>query len=314
MFVVGDIEDSEISFNDALECIDIYIRKNPSLKLLFLGDIYTPKNPNLSIKKIDLLFKHLGIQIYNFIDEFLTQTSDIYNLCMIVKNKFTSLYQYLDIDVYTVMNRFKCNEKIDDILKKDSTNKNNIIFLLGNKEVDLIRDLNNVSSMNYVDGKFILNFSYFNKKNKYEISISFTPYEINILMNYLIRCSHFYQLNSILLTHIYINGRSLIKFNKIFNIDRVIAGHNRCFGRYFDKDLKDVDIYILDISHEKPNLLKNYIYIQNNSIYFFPIDKFVEKCLPFKLSANRTFLRGGWEAGNHVGTVDFYRSIFSEDL
>lgn len=316
MFVIGDIEDSDIAFFDALTCIDMINKTEfDYLKLLFLGDIYTSKNPSMSIKRIEMIFIKLRIPIVHYIDEKFSELErtgeEIYEYCNNIKNKFDEIYDIQNIDLYSTSNKFKHIKEIERILDRDKENRKRFIFLLGNKEIDLIRDLHGITSMNIINGDFVSNFTYFDKHKKYEITIKFTIHEVNVLINYLLYCSHVFITENILMTHIYTNARLLIKAKKIENIKKVIAGHNRCFGRFIDTDHENLEIYILDISHEKAGVIRNFIYLLNNEVNYFPLKEIVYQILTYKFSANKTFLRGGW-GPDDVGTLEFYLSRFDD--
>jgi len=322
-FVFGDIEDNEDAFKDVIECI-----RSQSLasRFIFLGDIYTPKFPSLAIKHIAQIIWELGVPIHKLIDidfdEFEASTEETYNFCESIKRAFSNLRKEKRVDIYTVNNKFRTgtqpdksglipNDEVEAMIRNDlsSSAPARYHFLFGNKEVDILKDLSNVADANIIDGRFIAHFIYYRKHVRNESVIEFSLKELNILLNYLTLCHHFYYETGHLPTmyqHIYTNARAISKYAFFPKVARIVAGHNRCYGRYKDSSLH-AEIYMLDITHEKIKGIRNCLMLAGDKLYYFASNVEIRELLRTRLSANKTFLKGGWDDDASVTTLDFYQ-------
>lgn len=319
-FVFGDIEDNEEAFNDVLECIRA---QNIYTNCIFLGDIYAPKTPTRAVEHIRLLLWELNIELHPFINVHFneTESSLVYAFCDDVKRKFNELRARQRVDIYTLNNKFRTgttpnkfglipNEEVKSMVAENfasSRRQMHVRFLLGNKEVDILKDLSNVSECNIIDGKFEAKFIYYRKHVKHESMLSFTLEELNILFNYLSICTHFFYHEGTLYQHIYANARTISHMEGAPPISRIISGHNRCFGYYKDNNIK-ADIYMLDMTHEEQSTIKNRMMLINKDVYYFSNRDIVRQLLCCRLSANKTFLRGGWDETVNVSTIEFYKN------
>ena len=84
------------------------------------------------------------------------------------------------------------------------------IFLFGNKEIDLIRDLAELN-MSAVDsqGTIYYDIEYFRNKRRKSISQCLTIHEVNVLLTYLSLCEDAVVIGKTLFTHIYVNARQI---------------------------------------------------------------------------------------------------------
>lgn len=314
-FVFGDIEDNEIAFNDVIECI---CSQPISTRYIFLGDIYTPKSPSLSIEHIARIMWELGIPIQQLINI----DADAYTSCEMIKRAFSELRASKQVDIYTVNNKFRTgtvpnkngiipNDEVENMIKNElsySSTESRVRFLLGNKEVDILKDLSNITNANIINNRFIGHFIYYKKHVRNESFLNFSIEELNILLNYLSLCHHFYYDAAHIPTmyqHIYTNARAISKYSFFPKISRIVAGHNRCFGRYKDSNLH-AEIYMLDITHEHIDGVRNRLMLVGDKLYYFSSNKEVREMLHSRLSANRTFLKGGWGEDREITTLDFY--------
>lgn len=84
------------------------------------------------------------------------------------------------------------------------------IFLFGNKEIDLIRDLAELSEVNVDEnGTIYYVIKYFRNKRRKNLFQSLTVHEINVLLTYLSLCEDTIVLGKTLFTHIYANARQI---------------------------------------------------------------------------------------------------------
>ena len=303
--VVGDIEYNDDCFKDALECTTKF--KN----IVFLGDIYDPNYSSKTIKNINDILINLNIDIIEL---------DIKNINDI-KRYFKEVYLNKNLSIYNNVNKFINNNlKLSNFINSQIENNNaiynnGIVFLFGNKEIDLIRDLTS-----FINGVFINNETikistvYYFKAKRNEVIRTFTKQELNILYTYLNLCKHFIISNKILITHMYINAKALINSEiRLIEIEKTISGHNRCFGIYYDVNLPLLDIHLLDITHEKKKLnLKNYLTIKNDNIDFVLTNNknnIVNDILKYKICANDFFLKSNNEKLVNMDTVDYFESL-----
>ena len=302
--IIGDIEDGIHSYEDAIEAIDNRGKK----KIIFLGDIYTPRSSSLCIKRLETILNKFGYEIPEVITEFKT-----INDCKLAISKFEELYQYKCIDIYTYNDRFKRELPTSSIILSDIVSSKMTsdegIFLFGNKEVEILRDFHSIKGINIIDGYAVFSYQYSFKHKTHENVLRYSPHDVNVLLMYFSLCRHVFYVYNTLITHIYINSRTLTQM-KIGGLDirQTICGHNRCFGKYRDNANPFISIYIIDISHEEEHLLKNYIRLRPNEITFFSLNPEASDTLKHTMSANRTFLMSFDDVGHSVGAIAFRRA------
>ena len=320
-YVVGDIENSSTAYRDAIELIDKVKCKNT---IVFLGDIYTPMDPNGSVTRIRTILNKFGIRTHEFI-HYKTSASPI-EMCKKIHRKLELLAKDISLDIYSDTNKIKTSTKTDlikSVLADDMARANDCfdkkqpIFMFGNKELDILRDLLNLQGVNVSKGMFTGNFKYVSKQQQKLATISFTIDELNVLMTYLSLCMHCVYRNGIMLAHIYINIRSIIRF---INSDKykgdklvvhsIIAGHNRSYGKFFDTSLRLIEpritIYLLDISHHTKRHPRNFIEVNDKKISFITDDdelKFMFDCI---MDASTTFLKTGWSDKDDMRADDVF--------
>lgn len=103
--------------------------------------------------------------------------------------------------------RLNCEYKLWREVQEDDEGP---IFLFGNKEIDLIRDLAELN-MSAVDsqGTIYYDIEYFRNKRRKSISQSLTIHEVNVLLTYLSLCEDAVVIGKTLFTHIYVNARQI---------------------------------------------------------------------------------------------------------
>lgn len=103
--------------------------------------------------------------------------------------------------------RLNCEYKLWREVQEDDEGP---IFLFGNKEIDLIRDLAELN-MSAVDsqGTIYYDIEYFRNKRRRSISQSLTIHEVNVLLTYLSLCEDAVVIGKTLFTHIYVNARQI---------------------------------------------------------------------------------------------------------
>ena len=302
--VIGDIEDGAYSFEDALYAID----NRNERKIIFLGDIYTPRSNSISIPRVETILHKFGYDIPELITEFGTIDD-----CKNAINYFETIYRNKSIDIYTFNDRFKKESLTTSVITNDiASSKNNtdpVIFLFGNKEVEILRDFHTIKGINIVDGSAIFSYQYSFKHRVHENTLKYTPHDVNVLLKYLSLCRHVFYTYHTLITHIYINSRILTQM-KIGGLDirQTICGHNRCFGKYRDNANPFIGIYIIDTSHEDDHLVRNFIRLKYDEITFFSLDDEATDALKHTMSANRTFLMCFDDIGHSIGAIAFRRA------
>ena len=324
-YVVGDIENSIISYQDAINLINLVKQKHT---IIFLGDIYTPTDPLGSIRRIETIMKKLEIPILNFITCTAKQSS--IEICLDIHNKLNQLFQNKNIEIYTPNNKLKLGNKQEETIKnilrhdfrstQEKIMQNKPVFLFGNKELDIIRDLKNLQGVNIVDRRFTGTFKFLSKQQMRTETLSLSIHDLNILFTYLYMCQHFAFINNILMGHIYINTKLIVKYidsgkyGEELTIKNIIAGHNRSFGKYFDQTLHSVKNYVtinlLDISHETRRNVRNYLTVTNEKIKFIPLDKCIEFMLNFKMDASTTFLKSERKTEEDFNSYETFLHFF----
>lgn len=303
-YVVGDIESNDRAFDDAIECIKLSHEK----MIVFLGDIYSSADSSKSVSHIAEILWRLQIPVQKCIDETFKatehSTEEVFKFCNDIKSLFTTLFFYHRLDLYTITNKLKNGPGFAKLVQRELEPKeDNYVFILGNKECNLITDMHYLSETNIIDGRFVGNYKYIFQHKTYQSKVSFSLHELNVLITYLNLSSHFFIRNETLFTHIYVSGRYLMKIAKLPNIRRIVSGHNRCFGIYRDPANSKIEIFMMDVSHEKDSLIKNYILIQGDNIIFFTSDEIARSCINrCVFSAKKTFL----SSPTNTTTIDFY--------
>lgn len=320
LFIIGDIEESSDAFTDAIECLRMLERGD---RVVFLGDIYTSHSTKLSIRRIANILCRLRIPIRNYIDISFWPSEhtpeEVAYFSYSIRQCFTNLYEYQKISIYSANNKIKTSAAFNEILERDLNmsydSNTSFVFLFGNKEVDVISDLHSVSEacVHEVNNECVFTgkYTYYYKHKRYDSVIEMNLEELNILLNYLYLCRHFYYENYMLMTHIYTNGRTIMKQKNFPTVKKTFSGHNRCYGTYNDVRAPTVDINLLDVSHEQQHFIKNYIVIPRPDLHYAKYiteHDDIRSLLIARMSANKTFLRGGWGTGKHISTLDMYRS------
>lgn len=315
-FIFGDIEENEYVLNDVFECIE----KNKNASFIFLGDIYTPKSSKKSIQNISKIFDILDIACYDYIGELIDKNNK-YKTLSNIRHIFNRLYICLNLNIYNKVNKIKQTYEIYDTIQKCDNVANSFTFLIGNKEIDLIHDMMNFDYGTINEKEQIIKtvFSYYFKGSRHTNEFYFTYDEMNVLINYLVLCKNYVIINNILLSHMYANAKTLLTyFNVSDNIKYVISGHNRCFGIYYDVYNTNVDIYMLDLTHEDYETVnvKNYLTIYKNKISFTTSNEIVKKMLKIKLPANDFFLKGVIDSTNDICSIEYFRrcSAFNNEI
>ena len=305
IIVIGDIEGNVDCLTDAIATIRI----RGSTPVVFLGDIYAPRDRDRSTEWIEQILKVSGVPITTYVRDGL----DMVN---VIRNAFETCFRVTGCDVYTSMNRFKGNVDVPiNVIDNDFT------FLFGNKEVDFLRDISTTRQANYVDGAFHCVFSYKCKEKKMDEAITLTLHQVNVLLTYLHRCRHVLTWKNVMLTHMYLNARHLIRHNRdhdkclrpnpdILRVQHVITGHNRCYGTYIDHALPGINLHLLDVSHEDIRIIRNTYFISSVDneikIGYQPLDQRAHKLMRYRFNAQNTFLRGVFDDGKNVSTFEWY--------
>ena len=290
-YIFGDIEGNIEIYKNTIDCIN---KTWDNGRYIFLGDIYNPNNINDSIDIINSLSTYFWTNS-NYINND-SNPLDIIRLFRKLwkekglKNYNTRYKQFWksipkDTSIHRTYNNSTVNTDDYDlkhninIINNNSTsninrtneykhNFNNFKykFLFGNKEIEFISDLlasKNITKVNIND----TNISYYNIPVKYinnktkeeeEIMRTYTCVQLNILYNYLLRCTNYYIENGVLYTHCYFNCK-LIK-----NINTVVSGHNKGYGKFKDSRYANITVYIIDITDDWNNM-NNYMIYKNST-------------------------------------------------
>ena len=126
-------------------------------------------------------------------------------------------------DIYNATRtlRLNCKYKLWREVQEDEEGP---IFLFGNKEIDLMRDLADLTMVAVnSQGTIFYNIDYFRNKRRKTISQSLTIHEVNVLLTYLSLCEDAVVIGRTLFTHIYVNARQIYYHAHQFNTSSVIT-------------------------------------------------------------------------------------------
>lgn len=255
-YIFGDIEGNVEIYGNTVECI----QKNwESGKFIFLGDIYTSENLQTSIDMVKNLTSYF-FQHENVI------TNDSEPLYII--RVFRKIWKDKGLKSYNTTYR----QYWRSVPKKEKQLENNFKykFIFGNKEIEFLSDLlnsKNISKIKYINDEvyFHVPIKYLNTKTKNEEETTriYSCNQLNIMYNYLSNCHNYFIEHKTLYTHCYFNC------NKIKDIEIVVAGHNKGYGKFRDARYeKKITIYIVDLTSRWKNL-NNYIRCKNNEFQLF---------------------------------------------
>lgn len=254
-YIFGDIEGNVEIYGNTVECI----QKNwESGKFIFLGDIYTSENLQTSIDMVKNLTSYF-FQHENVI------TNDSEPLYII--RVFRKIWKDKGLKSYNTTYR----QYWRSVPKKEKQLENNFKykFIFGNKEIEFLSDLlnsKNISKIKYINDEayFHVPIKYLNTKTKNEEETTriYSCNQLNIMYNYLSNCHNYFIEHKTLYTHCYFNC------NKIKDIENVVAGHNKGYGKFRDARYEKITIYIVDLTSRWKNL-NNYIRCKNNEFQLF---------------------------------------------
>lgn len=306
-YIFGDIEEKDKTLEDVVKCIERHKGKN--MKFVFLGDIYTPKSSRKSITNIKKFFELFDYEEIDYLTVVKKYNKNNEKLAALqeIRKIFNKISIELNLNIYNHLNKFK-QTMTYDFRNESFPLEKSFVFLLGNKEIDLIRDLSNFTFGRIDEQEFYTIFKYNFKHIEHKIEISFTLNELNTLINYFLLCKNYILIDDILLTHMYVNGKTLIQKSHNFNsVKRIISGHNRCYGIYYDITFPNVTIYMLDLTHEKNDLMiKNFIIYSKGNLEYVTWDKIIREMLKIKLPANDFFLKGKIDETNDISTLEYF--------
>ena len=300
-YVVGDIEERVNLFNDAIECIALARREH--VPVVFLGDIIDNNNIKQSASSIIKLLSLLGVPI----SKHLNSDSTIAD----VRRRFEIVYSSKVISAYKSKSKLFIRSDdphcLDALIEKGgydlSKQKQPLyLFILGNKEVDFIKDMSTLKMGLIRDGVFSTSFSYSYKNTRDEprnfssTQINITLDELNALLAYLNLCRSYVIWNDILLSHVYSNAlairTSLFALTQR-RVSKLICGHHRCFGQYYDSKYKNIDrVFLLDLSSERDDIpIKNYLSVsRDGDVAFYSDDYLLRKLVSTPMNARSTFM------------------------
>ena len=167
-------------------------------------------------------FNHGCGQSYSYSDKFFSTSESENNIISTCTSNNRGLYNTVQVnhnvnietiqdpdEVYNATRtlRLNCEYKLWREVQEDDEGP---IFLFGNKEIDLIRDLAELN-MSAVDsqGTIYYDIEYFRNKRRKSISQSLTIHEVNVLLTYLSLCEDAIVIGKTLFTHIYVNARQI---------------------------------------------------------------------------------------------------------
>lgn len=309
-YVIGDIEDSERCFQEALECLRS-LRYGDGV--VFLGDIYSPEDSSRSIERISVILDMLKIPVHQFLDKACSASvieEQLFNTIeWLRRSKYVSSYIANGKRVVSRSSDFKSIVDVSIIDSKTQRHPYRWTFLFGNKEMAFIQDIASMRTCELHDSQVTATFSYVDKKRIKYSSFTITIDELNILLTYLNECQHFHIEGDTFFVHNYINSRDFLSMLHC-KCSRVISGHSRCYGRFFDADCPETDVYLLDTSHEPDNMIKAYAVLIDGAPYYFTTTGIVREMLGTRLPISHALSLSA-ERGRDLGIVELYQLIAS---
>ena len=301
VYVIGDTETSSIAFNDAIRYTrEARVNHYP---IIYLGDILVSSNIDLSVSNILRLFGILSIPIRPYLHP--NSTIDD------IKSSFSKLSRQKSLNSFGQYNRLYRQHRKYTVVLRDRTpirtdhiaiqgyelnleNPPNYIFLFGNKEMEFIHDMQSLKMGIVEEGIFRTCISYVHRDRRHTNDLSISIENLNIILTYLNLCYLFVVYKSIILSHIYANALAfkdiIVEEDHSRVFSKVICGHSRVYGRYFDKYNPDIEVYVLDISCEPGNDVSNCIRIINDEPFFIPNTDIARTILSSPMDVSETFL------------------------
>lgn len=266
-YIFGDIEGNVEIFKNTNKCI---LKNWNNAKFIFLGDIYTPENLQASICMVKLLLSYF-YKPKNFI----TNDSEPLDVIRI----FRKLWKDKGLKSYSTKYKqyWRSVPKKEKILNSggdgncdgDGDDNFKCRFIFGNKEIEFLYDIlnsKNITKLKYTNGNtyFHVPVKYLNTKTKNEEDVIriYSYDQLNIMYNYLSNCHNYLIENRTLYIHCYFNC------SKINDVDNVIAGHNKGYGKFKDSRYEKIAIYIIDLTSKREKL-NNYILCANGKFQLF---------------------------------------------
>lgn len=246
-YIFGDIEGKENLYYNTIDCISNNINNNN--RFIFLGDIYNFKNSDESINMIHTITSF-------FFNEENVITEDMEPIELI--HTYRKLWREKNLKACQTEYKQYWRTKPRNNLPNNISSSNHI-FILGNKEVEFVGDIVNSKLITKLSTKEGYVFSvlveyYDTQKNKNERLIrTYTPSQLNTMYNYISNCYNYYIEDGVLYTHCYFNN---VKFD---NVNVVVSGHNKAYGKFRDERYNGLTIYIIDLTFSYSRQLKNYV-------------------------------------------------------
>lgn len=249
-FIFGDIEGNENIYNNTIKCINENFNDS---KFIFLGDIYNFEKSAESLKMIKNI-----ISYFYSIEEVINKNSEPLDVIRLFRTVWKRKNLKCCKTKYKQYWKFK---PFNNIPNDYSDFKG--LFIYGNKEVEFIYDIVNSKkiskSTNNNDVSFSILSEYFDTQEKVEKIITriYTHEDLNIMYNYLNHCCNYYITGNVLYTHCYFNNE------KFDDINVVVSGHNKGYGKFIDKKYNGLTVYIIDLTSSGVNY-NNYISCDND--------------------------------------------------
>lgn len=260
-YVFGDIEGNERLQNLVLSALN-----NIQSNIVFLGDIINPINNNKghlfdqSRKFLRTLFNRLNIKIntkYKSINEaYKNFATDLLN---IINNRYNTFITDYNGEI-TSLSYDRMFTKVEYDPRED-LNNNDIIFIVGNKEIRMMLNIIKHIQMFVRNNKYLVivadeyyhDISVSTVNNTYMLSLS----DINLLYTYFNLCRLSFIENSIIYIH---KGGNLSTWANLYMITGIdplkvcICGHEKMFGalKYYGKQTYYFDYTIYDQHYTEP--------------------------------------------------------------
>ena len=238
-YIFGDIEGDETLFNSTMSILESNY-SDPNSRFVFLGDLYDYDKPNTTISMISKILQRLNVPIPNIFSE---ETKEIE-----IIRVYRKLWKLKQMKAYSKFNIQYLHYK----LKPEHIEPFKHLFILGNKEVIFVQELIACEHISKLpDNSFSVPAEYkFKHVEEGRDPIKRTNYvfnheELNIMHAYISNCFNFAVVDETLYIHCYINYKH---FKDSINVNRVISGHSKGYGRFVDSEFPGIDIYICDLT------------------------------------------------------------------
>ena len=258
-YIFGDIEGNKKLFDSTIETIH-KTKDNENVNYVFLGDLYDYNAPSETILTVEKIMNELNIPINPLFNENTKEIDVIRSFRKLWKNKQMKCYSKYNI------------QYVHSKLKPENIYNSKWLFILGNKEIIFVQEIITSEHITKTEeGLFNVPADYKmpDKQNKHT-DYKFSYHELNVMYSFITICNNYAVIDKTLFIHCYLNYKSFNNEMKT-NIKHIISGHSKGYGHFIDTEFKNIDIYIVDLTHYETTeneSIVNYMYMTSSGINY----------------------------------------------